>query len=79
MAQERIINRNPYYFGPGPIRRIPTGPFSYFGRQPPVAGFSAAAAVGVAIALIGSMAFKIMFGDPQIKAIEDYYRENPPR
>jgi hypothetical protein len=77
---EKIINRNPYLFGPGPIKRIPSRPgFGYFGRLPPLAGFSQAAAIGVGIALAGSFTFKWVFGDPQIRAIEEYYRENPPR
>lgn len=76
---ERIINKNPFLYGPGPVRRIPKGPFSFYGKAPPLQGFSMAAAHGVAIALAGSFFFKFFFGDPQIKAIEEYYKENPPR
>ena len=79
MAGERLINKNPYLYGPGPVRRVPKGMFSYYGRLPPLQGFSAAALTGAAIAFTGSMVFKIFIGDPQIKAIEDYYKENPPR
>lgn len=79
MVVERMINRNPYLYGPGPVKRIPSGVGSYYGRLPPLQGFSMAAAHGVVIALLGSFIFKYGFGDPQIKAIEDYYKENPPR
>lgn len=79
IMSDRIINRNPYLYGPGPIRRVPKGPMSYYGRLPPLKGFSMAAIHGVAFALTGSFLFKFFVGDPQIKAIEDYYRENPPR
>jgi hypothetical protein len=80
MAQERIINRNPYLYGPGPVRRIaPKGLVTMYSRMPPVRGFSLAAAHGVVLGLLGGFAFKIMVSDPQIKAIESYYKENPPR
>jgi hypothetical protein len=77
---ERIINRNPYLYGPGPVKRIPSSPFfSYFGRLPPMAGFAQAATFGVGVALAGSFGYKWILGDPQIRAIEEYYRQNPPR
>lgn len=79
MTGERIINRNPYLYGPGPVRRVPAGVLTFYGRMPPMQGFSMAAMHGVALALAGSFIFKFGFGDPQIKAIEDYYKENPPR
>lgn len=50
-----------------------------FVLTPPSAGFTMAALHGSAIALIGSFGFKWFIGDPHIKAIEDYYKENPPR
>jgi hypothetical protein len=76
---ERIINRNPYLFGPGPMKRVPSGAFSYYGRLPPLQGFAMCAAHGVVIALTGGLAYKFIFGDPQIKQIQEYYKENPPR
>ena len=79
MAQERLINRNPYLYGPGPVRRVPKGFMTFYGRMPPLQGFSLAAAHGVAIAVAGAMGFKYFYGDPQIRAIEQYYEENPPR
>jgi hypothetical protein len=76
---ERIINRNPYLYGPGPVHRTPKGHMSFFGKLPALQGFSAAAASGVALALLGGFGFKYFFGDPNIRAIENYYKENPPR
>lgn len=75
----RIVNKNPYLFGPGPVRRVPKGIMSYYGRLPPAQGFSMAAIHGTVLALSGGFFYKYFFGDPQIKTIEDYYKENPPR
>lgn len=79
MTAERLINRNPYLYGPGPMRRVPTGAFTSYGRMPPVQGFSMAALHGIIFALTGAFAYKALFLNPQIQKIEDYYKENPPR
>lgn len=79
MAGERLINRNPYLYGPGPVRRVPSGMSSHYANMPPARGFSSAAMHGVMFALAGSFVFKFFIGDPQIKAIETFYKENPPR
>jgi len=84
MAGERIINQNPYLYGPGPIKRTPNraGPLSYYGKLAltnPARSFSICALHGVVVALAGSFAFKWFVADPQIRAIEQYYQENPPR
>ena len=63
----------------GPIRRVPSGLASYYGRLPPLQGFSMAAAHGVVFALAGALIWKYTYGNPAIKKIEDYYKENPPR
>jgi hypothetical protein len=76
---ERIINRNPWLYGPGPVRRIPKGVMGYYGRMPAHRSFGLAAIHGVIFSLAGATAYKVLFGDPQIKLIEDYYKENPPR
>ena len=76
---ERLINRNPYLFGPGPVKRIPTGTLTSYGRMPPLQGCSMAAMHGIGLALAGSFAFKFFIGDPEIRTIEKYYEENPPR
>ena len=78
-GEQRIIHRNPYLYGPGPVRRVPTGFLGSYGRMPAMQGFTMAAIHGMIFALAGSLIFKYGFGDPQIKAIEDYYKENPPR
>lgn len=74
-----VINKNPYLFGPGPVKRIPKGAFTQVGRMPPLQGFSVAAAQAIGLALVVSFGYKYFFGDPQIKKIENYYKENPPR
>jgi hypothetical protein len=52
---------------------------SYYGKLPPLQGFTMAAVHGVALAFCGSFAFKYFVGDPEIRGIESYYKENPPR
>jgi len=79
MAGERIINRNPYLYGPGPVKRTPKGFMTMYSRMPPVQGFALAASHAVALGLAASFIFKYTIGDPQIRAIEEYYKENPPR
>lgn len=74
-----LVNKNPFLFGPGPVKRVPAGAFTQYGRMAPLNGFTLAAAQGVALALAVSFSFKFFIGDPQIKQIEDYYKENPPR
>ena len=73
---ERIINRNPFLYGPGPVKRAPKGFMTMYSRMPPVQGFAMAAGHAVVLGLIGSFTFKFMVGDPQIRAIEEYYKEN---
>ena len=76
---ERLINKNPYLYGPGPVKRVPSGISSAYAKMPPARGFAMAAIHGTLIGLAGSFIFKFGVGDPQIKAIEEYYKENPPR
>ena len=73
---ERIINRNPYLYGPGPVKRTPKGFMTFYSRMPPVQGFAMAAAHGVVLGLVGSFTFKFFVGDPTIASIEQYYKEN---
>jgi hypothetical protein len=78
-GEQRIVNRNPYLYGPGPVRRVPKGMLTSYGNMPPLQGFTMAVVHGGVLALAGCLVFKYGFGDPQIKAIENYYKENPPR
>ena len=79
-AAGRIINRNMYLFGPGPVKRVaPEGFLTSYSRMEPPRAFVMAALHGVIFSLVGSISFKVLVLDPQIKAIEDYYIENPPR
>ncbi len=77
VGEERIINRNKWLYGPGPVARVSNGYLSYFARLPPAQGFASAAGVGMVLALMASYSFKFVVADPSIKAIEDFYKENP--
>lgn len=72
---ERIVNKNPRLFGPGPLARRPSG----LGARPPLQGLVICAAQGLAFALAGGLFYNSYYGNPGLKAIEDYYKENPPR
>jgi len=72
---ERIVNKNRQLFGPGPLARRPGG----LGARPPLQGLVICAVQGIAFAMAGGYVYKFTMGDPGIKAIEDYYKENPPR
>ena len=71
---ERLVNRNPELFGPGPVSRRPTG----IGAMPPLKGLVTCASQGLAVALLGGIGYNVLFGNPGVKAIDDYYKENPP-
>jgi hypothetical protein len=72
---ERLINRNPHLYGPGPVARMPSG----IGAMDPLKGLVTCAAQGLAVGLAGGFFYKFFIGDPGIQKIEDYYKENPPR
>ena len=71
----RLINRNPYLYGPGPVARRATG----IGAMDPLKGLVTCASQGLAVALTGAFFYKFFIGDPGIQKIDDYYKENPPR
>lgn len=74
---ERLINRNPELFGPGPLARRPaTGSI---GAMPPLKGLVTCASGGLAFGLVGGFGYKFLIADPETRKIEEYYRENPPR
>ena len=72
---ERVINRNKFLYGPGPLGRRPTG----LGARPPLQGLVICAAQGLAFGLLGGFGYNILIGNPGLKEIEDYYKENPSR
>lgn len=74
---ERLINRNPELFGPGPLARRPAA--GSIGAMPPLKGLVTCASGGLAFALVGGFGYKFLIGDPETRKIEEYYRENPPR
>ena len=73
---ERLINRNPELYGPGPVARRPAGGI---GAMDPLKGLVVCAGQGLAVSLVGGLIYKVFIGDPGIQMIEDYYKENPPR
>ncbi len=72
---ERIVNRNKALYGPGPLARRPTG----IGAMPPLRGLVTCALQGGVVSLIGGFAYLFLVGNPGMKQIEDYYKENPTR
>eukprot|EP00579_Thalassiosira_antarctica_P001134 CAMPEP_0201867944 /NCGR_PEP_ID=MMETSP0902-20130614/2024_1 /ASSEMBLY_ACC=CAM_ASM_000551 /TAXON_ID=420261 /ORGANISM="Thalassiosira antarctica, Strain CCMP982" /LENGTH=83 /DNA_ID=CAMNT_0048393213 /DNA_START=307 /DNA_END=558 /DNA_ORIENTATION=- len=72
---ERAINRNPQLYGPGPVARYATG----IGAMDPLKGLVVCAAQGLAVGLAGGLVYNVVYGNPGLQAIEDYYIENPPR
>ena len=74
---ERLINRNPQLFGPGPVARRPAE--GSIGAMPPLRGLVICASQGIAFGLFGGIAYNVVWGNPQIAKIAAYYEENPPR
>lgn len=72
---DRLVNRNYKLYGPGPLARRPGG----LGAKPPLQGLVTVAAQGLAIAIAGGLAYRYFIGNPKLRKIEEYYKENPPR
>eukprot|EP00554_Chaetoceros_debilis_P005849 CAMPEP_0194079816 /NCGR_PEP_ID=MMETSP0149-20130528/5957_1 /TAXON_ID=122233 /ORGANISM="Chaetoceros debilis, Strain MM31A-1" /LENGTH=74 /DNA_ID=CAMNT_0038761399 /DNA_START=78 /DNA_END=302 /DNA_ORIENTATION=+ len=72
---ERIPNYNKVLYGPGPLGRKPFG----LGARPPLQGLIICATQGIAVGLVCGFGYNIVWGNPMIKKIEDYYKENPTR
>merc|ERR1711862_223747 len=72
---ERLVNRNPLLYGPGPVSRHASG----IGSMPPLKGLVVCAGQGLVVALAGGLFYNVFFGDPMLKQVEAYYEENPPR
>ncbi|KAL3943762.1 MAG: hypothetical protein SGBAC_002185 [Bacillariaceae sp.] len=80
MSAAKIINYNKRLFGPGPLARVPApGIRGYYARMPPLQGFTMAAIHGTAMGFGVSIFYKLFMGDPDTRAIKEYYEENPPR
>mmetsp|Transcript_5395 Transcript_5395/g.7803 ORF Transcript_5395/g.7803 Transcript_5395/m.7803 type:complete len:111 (-) Transcript_5395:2099-2431(-) len=73
---ERLVNRNPLLYGPGPVARRPQGGI---GAMPPLRGLVVCASQGIAVGLAGGLVYNVVWGNPGIQKVEDYYKENPPR
>ena len=72
---ERIINKNKWLFGPGPLARRAKG----IGAKPPLQGLVITACQGLVVALGCGFTYTTFIGNPGLKQIEDYYKENPTR
>lgn len=70
-----IINRSLQLYGPGPLARRMGG----IAAKPPLQSLVITAAQGIAVGLGAAFVWKFGWGDPETKAFEDYYKENPPR
>lgn len=80
MVAGRIVNYNKRLFGPGPLARVPSAGFGgYYARMAPLQGFVMAAVHGTVLGLAVGAYYKFFIGDPDTKAITQYYEENPPR
>ena len=47
--------------------------------MPPLRGLVVCASQGLAVGLAGGLVYNVVWGNPGIKKVEDYYKENPPR
>ena len=72
----RLINKNKWLYGPGPLGRRPT---SGIAAMPPLRGLVTCAMQGGVVSLVGGFAYLILVGNPGMKQVEDYYKENPTR
>ena len=80
MGAERLINYNKRLYGPGPLARVPSSGFGgYYARMPPLQGFVMCAVHGTVMGFGVAMYYKFFIGDPDTRAITQYYEENPPR
>lgn len=72
---DRIVNKNPFLYGPGPVSRPPRG----LGAKPPLAAFKICAFQALGVAFVGGFAYNFLIGNDTIKKIEKYYEEHPVR
>lgn len=72
---DRLVNRNPKLYGPGPLARRPGG----LGAKPPLQGLVMVAAQALVFAIGGGLAYSTFVGYPRLRKVEEYYKENPPR
>ena len=73
---ERIVNKDPRLFGPGPVRRVPN---TYYAKMSAVRGFSMCATHAIVLGIATGLVYKFTMGDPSTRTIEEYYKENPPK
>eukprot|EP00557_Chaetoceros_sp_GSL56_P013021 CAMPEP_0176479470 /NCGR_PEP_ID=MMETSP0200_2-20121128/1760_1 /TAXON_ID=947934 /ORGANISM="Chaetoceros sp., Strain GSL56" /LENGTH=75 /DNA_ID=CAMNT_0017875523 /DNA_START=301 /DNA_END=528 /DNA_ORIENTATION=+ len=75
MTEARIINKNKYLFGPGPLARKPTG----LAARPPLQGLVVCALQALAFSVVGGVGYNMLYGNPMMKTIDEYYKQNPAR
>lgn len=68
-----IPNQNPWLYGPGPFKRVPTGPAA----GPPLAGLVKVCLQGLVLASAATFAVKKVYVDPQRRAYKEYYEKHP--
>ena len=74
MAIARIVNKNMWLYGPGPVLRMPSG----LAARPPLQGLVICATQGLVVALVAAFGYRFFIAIPENKAIDKYYKENPP-
>lgn len=74
---DRVVNRNKWLYGPGPLARRPQA--GSIGAMPPLRGLVTCALYGGVVSLVGGIGYLVLWGNPTIKSIENYYKENPTR
>jgi len=74
--EARIINKDRRLYGPGPVKRVPK---HYYSKMPPLRGFSLCATHAMVLGFVGALSYKFFMADPDTRAIEEYYKENPPK
>lgn len=74
MTAARLINKSMWLYGPGPVMRKPAG----LGSRPPLQGLVLCACQATVISLTVAFSYRIFVANPETKAIEEYYKENPP-
>jgi len=70
------VNKDKRLYGPGPVNRIGN---KYYSKMPALRGFSMCATHAIVIGFGVAMAYKFTMADPSTRAIEEYYKENPPK
>jgi hypothetical protein len=66
-----IPNNNTVLYGPGPFRRVPTGPAA----GPPLRGLVLMAFQSFGVGLAMACTYKFGIGDPQMRKYKQFYED----